>query len=258
MKIGAMNHPGRDPLCEMEWMGALKFDFIDLTLEPPGAASWRVDPVALRAAAERLGLEVVGHTPFYLPLASPIKTLRAVALAEMRRCIAVLAAAGAQWVNVHPDRNAPHQSALEMQERNCEALAVLLDVAADHGVGLMVENHPGRFNTPEGLAPLLEPLPGLGLHLDIGHANLGVEENTTAALAARFGSRIRHVHLHDNRGGEPDLHLPLGAGTLDWRAALCAVKATGYDGTITLEVFTEDRHYLAHSRDRLREAWATA
>jgi hypothetical protein len=29
----------------------------------------------------------------------------------------------------------------------------------------------------------------------------------------------------------------------------------GYDGTITLEVFTPDKHYLGYSRDVLRRTW---
>jgi hypothetical protein len=33
------------------------------------------------------------------------------------------------------------------------------------------------------------------------------------------------------------------------------LQATGYDGTITLEVFTPDRHHLAYSRDVLRRIW---
>ena len=33
------------------------------------------------------------------------------------------------------------------------------------------------------------------------------------------------------------------------------LQATGYDGTITLEVFTPDRHHLAYSRDVLRQIW---
>jgi len=37
MIIGAMNHPGRDPVEEIHWIGAHGFDFVDLTLEPPGA-----------------------------------------------------------------------------------------------------------------------------------------------------------------------------------------------------------------------------
>ena len=63
------------------------------------------------------------------------------------------------------------------------------------------------------------------------------------------------MHLHDNRGGHEDLHLPLGAGNLDLRGTITALKGTGYDATITLEVFTPDRHFLTYSRDVLRRVW---
>jgi sugar phosphate isomerase/epimerase len=122
----------------------------------------------------------------------------------------------------------------------------------------MIENLPGAFNTAAQLGELLERLPELGLHLDIGHCNLMVERNTTGEILAAYGSRLRHVHLHDNKGGTADLHLPLGCGTLDTRREIQALKSAGYDGTITLEVFSSDRSYLRHSRDRLRRLWQGA
>jgi sugar phosphate isomerase/epimerase len=63
------------------------------------------------------------------------------------------------------------------------------------------------------------------------------------------------VHLHDNKGGSADLHLPLGTGTVDVRGAVGLLKRFGYDGTITLEVFTPDPHHLAYSRDLLQRIW---
>jgi sugar phosphate isomerase/epimerase len=119
----------------------------------------------------------------------------------------------------------------------------------------MIENLPGDYNSAPQLGELLDPVPELGLHLDIGHANLQVPRNTTAEILAAYGSRLRHVHLHDNRGGHDDLHLPLGCGNLDLKSALCALKRCGYDGTITLEVFSADRHFLAYSCEVLRRTW---
>ena len=98
-------------------------------------------------------------------------------------------------------------------------------------------------------------MPEIGLHLDIGHCNLLVEENTTDELLAKYSSRLQHVHLHDNKGGGADLHLPLGTGTMDIPHYVRSLKACGYDGTITLEVFSEDSHYLSYSRDILRKLW---
>jgi sugar phosphate isomerase/epimerase len=116
-------------------------------------------------------------------------------------------------------------------------------------------NLPGDYNTAPQLGELLDPLPELGLHLDIGHANLQVPYNMTEAILTAYGTRLRHVHLHDNRGGNADLHLPLGTGSVDVRGAIQALKRCGYDGTITLEVFTPDKHHLEYSRDVLRRMW---
>ncbi len=42
---------------------------------------------------------------------------------------------------------------------------------------------------------------------------------------------------------------------MDVARVVKALKASGYDGFITLEVFASDRAYLAHSRDVLRRLW---
>jgi sugar phosphate isomerase/epimerase len=66
---------------------------------------------------------------------------------------------------------------------------------------------------------------------------------------------LKHVHLHDNKGGTADLHLPLGTGNVDLFGCVRALKSVGYDDTITLEVFSKDHHYLKYSRDVLRKVW---
>ncbi len=255
MWIGAMNHPARDVLEEIEWMAALGMEFIDLTLEPPAAASWRVNPHAIRESLDRHGMHVVGHTAFYLPMASAFEEVRRACVCELRRCLEAFAVVGAPWMNLHADRNIPMHSRRFFIEQNLRTVQELLPDARRLGVGLMVENLPGDYNTAAQLGELLDPLPELGLHLDIGHANLQVPVNTTGEILAAYGSRLRHVHLHDNRGGHADLHLPLGVGDLDVRLAIRALKRCGYDGTVTLEVFSPDKHFLTYSRDVLRRLW---
>ena len=255
MLIGAMNHPASPVLGEIELIAASGLDFIDLTLEPPAAASWRIDPHAIHAALETHHLAVVGHTAFYLPMGSAIEELRRASVCELRRALEAFAVIGARWMNVHPDRHAPMHDRQFFIEQNKRTFEELLPDARRLGVGLMIENLPGDYNTASQLGDLLDPLPELGLHLDIGHANLQVPHNTTEEILAAYGSRLRHVHLHDNKGGFADLHLPLGTGTVDVRRAVRALKRCGYNGTITLEVFTPDRHYLTYSRDVLRSIW---
>jgi sugar phosphate isomerase/epimerase len=75
MKIGAMNHPARNPLEEIDWFGRHGFDFVDFTLEPPAADPDRIDPAAVRAALDRHGLGVVAHTAWFIPIGSPAAVL---------------------------------------------------------------------------------------------------------------------------------------------------------------------------------------
>jgi Sugar phosphate isomerases/epimerases len=258
MIIGTMNHPARDVVGEIEEMARMGLEFVDLTLEPPCASSWMVNPAAIRAALRKHNLRVVGHTAFYLPLASAIEEVRLGAVAEMRRCLEVFHEVGAGWMNMHPDRHTPFHDRGFYIQRNIQSIQELLPDCRRTGVGLMIENLPGEFNSARQLGELLDAVPELGLHLDIGHANLMVDRNTTVEILTAYGSRLRHVHLHDNKGGHADLHLPLGAGTLDVRAAIGALRRCGYDDTITLEVFTPDKHFLQYSRDELRRIWDEA
>jgi sugar phosphate isomerase/epimerase len=255
MLIGAMNNPVRDPISEIEWMAEMELDFVDLTLEPPLAAVWRIDPREIASALSTHGLEVVGHTAYYLPLCSPFESIRRAAVEELKRCLEVFGMLGAKCMNLHPDGHAPLHERSVIIERNLLTLRELIPIARDHGVRLMIENLPGSFNTVAQLSELLDPLPELGLHLDIGHTNLMVERNTADEIIAAYGSRLTHVHLHDNKGGHADLHLPLGTGTVNAAQHIRTLRTYGYDDTITLEVFSPDRHHLAYSRDILRRLW---
>lgn len=256
MRVGAMNHPARDVMGEIGWMAGMNLDFIDLTLEPPAAASWKVNAREVRRAIEDHGLGVVGHTAYYLPLASPFENIRAAAVEELKRCLEIFSIVGARWMNLHPHPHAPMHDRNFIIRQNLQTIADLLPTSRACGVGLMIENLPGDFNSVLQLSQLLDPLPELGLHLDIGHANLLVQRNVTDEILRAYGSRLRHVHLHDNKGGAHDLHLPLGSGNLDVHHSVAQLRRSGYDDTITLEVFSEDKHYLAYSRDVLRQIWA--
>jgi sugar phosphate isomerase/epimerase len=239
----------------MQWMSEMGLEFLDLTLEPPMAAPWKINPREIRAALKDLGLGVVGHTAFYLPFSFTFESIRKAAVEETKRCLDLFSKIGAKWMNLHPDRHAPFHSRRYVIEQNLKSINELLPTARDCGVGLMIENVPGDFNTRAQLGELLDAAPELYLHLDIGHCNLQVVANTATDIITAFGERVRHVHIHDNKGGFGDLHLPLGTGNIDFTSSLKALQNRGYDGTITLEVFSEDHQFLAYSRDVLVRTW---
>jgi sugar phosphate isomerase/epimerase len=256
MLVGAMNHPQRPVEEEIAWMAGMGLEFLDLTLEPPGAAPWQIDRPLLRRMLRDHGLAVVGHTAYYLPLGHPFESVRRGAVEAFWRCAEVFAELGARCMNIHPDPRAPMHHRAFIIERNLQSLAEIIAFCRDLDVTVMVENLPSDFNTVEEIGKLLDPLPELALHLDLGHTHLQGGANSAPAILAAYGSRLAHVHLHDNLGGTADLHLPLGAGTLDLLMSLQALRNADYDGTITLEVFAPDRDLLRFSVDKLRRLWS--
>ncbi len=258
MQVGAMNHPMRDTVSQIRAFAAAGFDFLDLTLEPDHAFAATLDVAAVRKALDETGLGIVGHTAWYLPIASPFPELRKAALAELELDLDVFHRLGATRMNVHPDRGASLSPADWTIERNADALESLAVAAAPRGGQVMVENMPTMFGRLDGLRRLFDRVPTLGFHLDVGHANLNVPRNATPDLLDAFSDRLAHAHFSDNKGGDWDLHLPLGAGLIDWTDIVKDLKRHGYDGTITLEIFNDDPEYLYYSARKLRALWTSA
>jgi sugar phosphate isomerase/epimerase len=257
MQIGAMNHPARDPLVEIDWFGRHGFDFVDLTLEPPAADPGELDAQAVRAALARHGLAVVAHAAYFIPISSPFAGLRRAALDELRRALETADRVGARMMTVHYRHIPPLFPPERTRDWHLEVLDPLCARAAELGVTVMLENAPGGPGQIDHIAHILAALPALGFHLDAGHTQVEGGRDLFAAYLERLGGRLRHVHLSENDGSY-DQHLPLGAvprAELDWPARIARLKATGYDGSISLEVFAPERAYLLQSRDLLREWW---
>src|SRR5918992_532158 len=83
--VGAMNFPGRSVLKEVHRIAEDRFDFIDLTLEPP--AAWLPDGKEVGRLMGDLGLFAVGHTAFYLPIASSFPEVRKTARDLYKRAL---------------------------------------------------------------------------------------------------------------------------------------------------------------------------
>ena len=89
--------------------------------------------------------------------------------------------------------------------------------------------------------------------VDTGHAVLG--QNVPAELIKTLGSRIRVLHIQDNRGVKDD-HLIPSKGLIDWRSVAAALGEAGYRGTFNFEITSHftDLPREIYSQDTFRHA----
>jgi len=252
MKIGYPNHPRRPLLQEIEWIGRNRFDFLHLFLEEDQATPEKIDIERTIGLLRKYRLGIVGHTACYLPIGSPVKALRETAVHEAIRCFDVLHRLRVRSVTIHANWPIGMFSAKEGIRFQVEALKKLLREAETFDLKVMYEPTDTPRDDLENVSTILESVPGLFLHADIGHANLFGRK--PEEFIVKFRKKLRHVHLHDNLQNL-DLHLPMGCGNIDWERTLKFLKKC-YDGTITLEVFSRDRDYALLSKEKLARLWA--
>ncbi len=121
-----------------------------------------------------------------------------------------------------------------------DLLREIIDKARGRNITICLENLSESW---EDLDRIFKQLSKVYLTLDLGHAQLLRPKTTAFDLIAAYPYRIRHLHLHDNIGGnsvDDDLHLPVGDGNVDFLGILGALKEAGYRGTATLELKPEE------------------
>ena len=105
---------------------------------------------------------------------------------------------------------------------------------ADAGVQVVLENDIQR--SPDLLIQLVDEVdsPCFGLCMDIGHHHL-FSRTPAEEWVQKIGSRLNHVHLHDN-DGTVDYHWSPGRGTIDLKNFLRAIDRYAPTAAISLEV----------------------
>lgn len=258
MLYGAMNFPVKPVLEELDVISKLGFDYLELTMDAPQAHYSVIRRIKddLLEALERLNMGLVCHMPTFVSTADLTEGLRETSLNEMLKSLEVAAELGAMKVVLHPS---PHRGLAvfvidQVRQYALRSLEAIVKKADRLGLYLCLENMFPQTNSlvnPEDFVEVFERFPTLRMTLDTGHARIEGKGGTKIlAFIERFPDRIYHVHANDNLGKE-DNHLPIGAGTIDFPKVVKALKAIGYDETITLEVFSKDRDYLRLSRDKL-------
>lgn len=118
------------------------------------------------------------------------------------------------------------------------ALQEVLRAAEPAGVRVGIEFEPGFLvGDLASLSSVLREVdhPLLGANLDLGHAQV-VGDDPAGAMRSLAG-RVWNAHVEDIRG-RVHYHLVPGEGEMDFEAIALAVAETGYDGFLTVELYT--------------------
>lgn len=263
MKYGAMNSPLEPIKDEIKAIAELGFDYLELTLDAPNAHYTLVlkEKNEIRSLLADQNLDLVCHLPTFVYTADLTPSIRKASVEEMIRSIETAAEIGANKAVLHP----PYLSGLGgfvpelSMEYAYESLEKITGAGSSAGITLCAENMPpdcGIFYKPDEFEGLFRRFPELHFTFDTGHANIGGDPKSRKAIGfiERYGDRLEHLHVSDNRGRSDD-HLPPGAGRIDFKAIIKALKKIGFDGTATFEIFTPDRNYLRWGRDRFKSLW---
>jgi sugar phosphate isomerase/epimerase len=262
MIFGATNNPLRPLSDEIKVVAASGFDYLELCLDPPNGLPEKLKPIWAEIksvlAGEGLGLPIV-HLPTFVFLADIYPSIREASVTEVFKALDLAAEIGAGKAVLHPGYLTGLLSfAPDMgKEYAAESLNKILNKATGQGITICLENmfpRVGHMYGPEEFKEVLRRNPGLMMTLDLGHANIRSHKNQTTAFVEMARGRIGHVHIGDNNGQE-DEHLPVGTGRVNVAGGLEALKESGYDQTITLEVFSPDRDYLAISLKKVKTFW---
>ena len=155
--------------------------------------------------------------------------------------IDLAAAVDAPAVCVATGRPLPGNPPERAREFLLDSLHEVLDYAEPRGIDVGVEFEPELLveSTDEVLA-LIEAVgrDSLGVNLDVGHAAVYGED--PAESVRRCAGHITGVHLEDIAGGirGKHYHLVPGEGDLDFGRVFGALEDVGYDGFVTLELYT--------------------
>ncbi len=260
MHYGAMNFPVRPVLDEINTIARSGFDYLELAMDPP-MAHYNIlssSRAAIIRALKDNGLGLVCHLPTFLSTADLTDSIRRASIEEMRQSLQVAADLGAKKVVLHPSMVVGMGGFVmdSVKEFAYDFLCIMLSAATQLDMTICLENMMPRNMLgvePDDLAELFRELPALKLALDTGHANIGSPEgDRLQELIRQFGHRLGHLHFSDNRGYRDD-HLPVGKGSVNFSRLLKGIKASGYNDTLTLEVFTDDHRLLIRSRNRIKE-----
>jgi len=226
------------------------FDFAEFGLGEALDIPESVDGAALDRALADHGLDLVVHLPFKQDVATPVPEINDAIVAYQERLLDWASDRGARKAVLHATVRDPYDTGL--RETAAQQLARIVAAGDARDVEVVVENvgHQRHGLQLSVLGDIAAEV-GASVCFDVGHAYMEDGNDGIKRFCKYHGDLVSHLHVHDVRG-RGDTHMPVGAGEVD--GDVVARYLDGFDGTVAVEVFTDDAALLRDSADRAA-AW---
>ncbi len=257
---GLLTNPSNEIIREISKIYELNFEYAEIGIEGPEGNPDIIDKKKneLIELLQRFKHKPIGHTAYWIDLASDYDYIRHAWIMEAMREIRIARKLGIDLINFHANINGMYYGEKRkiVLDNLVKSLREIVSHAKKSNVDVMLENAPlskGIHNIDE-FKYIVDNVARLFVHLDVPHAFTSGGMKSVIDYIQTFRDKIIHIHWHDNHG-QKDEHLPIGEGFIDHQKAIKALKDIGYDRTITLEVFTNSDDAKS-SANQLRNMWS--
>ncbi|WP_225336567.1 sugar phosphate isomerase/epimerase family protein [Halomicrobium urmianum] len=227
---------------------AAEFAFAELSIGESAYGPGDADD-ELRDALDASDADLCVHLPFDQVVSTPVTQLNDAIVDYQTELLDWAGSVGARKAVLHATMRNPHDT--DQRPTFADQLSAIAAAGDDAGVEVVVENvgHQARGLPLSVLGDIAEET-GTAVCFDVGHAYMEDGNDAIDRFLGGHADRVSHLHVHDVRG-RGDTHLPLGAGEVDY--GVVAEHLSGFDGTVAIEVFTDDVPLLEDSARRVRD-----
>jgi sugar phosphate isomerase/epimerase len=224
---------------------AADFAFAELSIGESAYAPG--DDAALRRALAAAETDLCVHLPFDQVVATAVDRLNDAIVAYLADLLDWAGGVGARKAVLHATMRNPHDT--DQRPTFADQLRAIAGAGDEAGVEVVVENvgHQAR-GLPLSVLGEVARETGTAVCFDVGHAYMEDRSDGIERFLGEYADLVSHLHVHDVRG-RGDTHLPIGAGEVEYDRL--SEYLPGFDGTVAVEVFTDDRLLL---RDTARRA----
>lgn len=226
------------------------FDFVEVSVGEAQPLPTDAAAPELREALAATDSDLCVHLPFQQVVATPVAQLNDAIVDYLGDLLAWAGSLDAEKAVLHATARNPYDT--DLRPTISEQLDRIADVGAEHDVEVVVENvgHQPNGVQLSVLADLARDA-DVSVCFDVGHAYMEDGDEGVDRFLSRNADLVSHLHVHDARS-RGDTHIPIGAGEVDY--GIVNEHLAGFDGTVAVEVFTDDEPLLRDTAGRAAAA----